>query len=320
MKAVIYTKYVPPEVLQIKEIQKPTPKDDELLVKVHAATVNRTDCANLRAKPFIMRFIIGLTKPNKLVLGTEFAGVVEAVGKDVKEFKGGDRVFGFDDHALGSHAEYLTISQKKAIASIPENFSYEQAAASVEGAHYAYNFINKVELEPDQHILVNGATGAIGSACLQFLNYYGIQVTAVCQSKDEELIKSLGAKRIIDYTKEDFTKEKTQYDFVFDTVGKSRFKKCLPIIKPGGAYISSELGDNAENVFLSLAKPIIGSKKVLFPVPNDIKRSVLFVKKLAKENKYAPVIDKTFSLDQIVEAYNYVETGMKVGNVVIKMS
>ena len=192
MKAITCKKYGPPKVLQIKEVEKPVPKDNELQIKIYASTVNRTDCAILMAKPFIMRFIMGVFKPKKLIPGTEFAGKIEAVGNNVSSYRVGDKVFGFEDTGLESHAQYMTISEDKALAIMPENITYEQAAGSIEGAHYAYNFINKVDLKSGQKVLVNGATGSIGSAAVQFLKYFGADVTAVCNSKDTELVKSLG--------------------------------------------------------------------------------------------------------------------------------
>ncbi len=241
MKAIIYTKYGPPDVLQLKEIEKPTPKDNEMLIKVYATTVNRTDCATIRAIPFFARLVTGLFKPKKQIPGTEFAGEIEAAGKNVMSHKVGDQVFGFDDSGSGAHAQYMTISEDKAIT-IPKNITYEQAAASTEGAHYAYNFIKKVNIKSGQKILVNGATGAIGSAAVQLLKYFGVNVTAVCNTKNIELVKSLGASKVIDYTKEDFTKDGQKYNFVFDTVGKSSFFKCRKLLQPGGVYISSDLG------------------------------------------------------------------------------
>jgi len=319
MKAIVCPKYGPPDVLELKEVEKPVPRDNEVLIKVHAATVNRTDCAILRAKPFFMRFIMGLFKPNKPILGTDFAGIIEAVGKNVASFKVGDRVFGFDDSGLSSHAEYTTISADNALATIPANISYEQAAASVEGAHYAINFLNKVNIEEGQNVLVNGATGAIGSSAVQLLKYYGVNVTAVCSIKDAELAKSLGANEVIDYISDDFTNSSEKYNFVFDTVGKSTFKKCKPVLVSGGVYISSELGPKAQNPFLALITPIIGDKKVKFPFPTDRRESVRLIEKLSKEGNYKAVIDRTYPLHEIAEAFRYVEKGQKIGNVVITM-
>ena len=320
MKAIVYTKYGSPDVLQLKEVAKPTPKDNEVLIKIHATTVNRTDCATVRAKPFFMRIVTGLFKPKKSIPGTEFAGEVAVVGKSVSSLKVGDRVFGFDDEGLESYAQYLTIQEDK-VVTIPDNLSYNQAAPSFEGAHYAYNFINKVNLQARQNVLVNGATGAIGSAAVQLLKYFEIEVTAVCSTKNIELVKSLGADQVIDYTKADFTKDKQKYDFVFDTVGKSSFFKCKHLLKPGGIYISSDLGFMAQNLFLPLITPIIkpmmGNKKTIFPTPQDIKGSLLFIKSLIEQNKFKALIDRELTLEQIVEAYKYVEKGHKTGNVVI---
>ena len=320
MKAIVYTQYGSPDVLQLKDVEKPVPGDDEILIKVYATTVNRTDCATVRAKPFFMRIATGLLNPKKQITGTEFAGEVKVTGRNVTSVKAGDKVFGFDDSGCGSHAQYLTITENT-VALMPDNISYEQAAASSEGAHYAYNFINKVDLKEGQDVLVNGATGAIGSAAVQLLKYFDLNVTAVCATKNIELIKSLGAKRVIDYTKEDFTKDNQKYNFVFDTVGKSSFFKCKPLLRPGGVYISSDLGYFAQNMYLPLItpviKPLMGNKKTIFPYPTDIKRSLMLFKKLMEQGHYEPVIDRKYPLEQIVEAFKYVEKGQKMGNVVI---
>ena len=317
MKAAVHYQYGSSDVIQIRDVDKPVPADNELLVRVHSATVNRTDCAMLTADPWFMRFLTGLTKPKKSISGTDFAGVVEFAGKNVSKFKTGDRVFGFDDNGLGSHAEYMTISGNNAISVIPEDISFEQAAASIEGAHYAYNFLNKVNIKAGQKVLVNGASGAIGSAAVQLLKISGADITAVCNTKNKELISSLGAEKVIDYEKEDFTKSDEKFDFVFDTVGKSTFGKCKPILKDGGIYISSELGPNAQNVFYSLFTPFFGKKKVKFPMPLNRLESVLYIKKLLEEGKFSPVIDREYTLDKTAEAFRYVMTGEKTGNVLI---
>ncbi|NOY95274.1 MAG: NAD(P)-dependent alcohol dehydrogenase [Chlorobi bacterium] len=325
MKAIVYTQYGPPEVLQHKEVEKPVPDDNEILVRVRATTVNRTDCANLRAKPFIMRFSMGLFKPKNQILGTEFAGDVETVGKTVTSFKAGDKVFGFDDSGLSSYAEYMVISEDRALSTMPKDITYEQAAACIEGAHYAYNFINKVDLKSGHKVIVNGASGGIGSATVQLLKYFDADVTAVCNTKNIELIKSLGASKVIDYTKEDFTKDSEKYDYVFDSVGKSSFGKCKQMLKPGGVYMSSELGWMVQNLFFALITAIFGSlpgqagKKVKFPYPPNIRRSILLVKKLIEEGKFKPVIDRSYPLEQIAKAFRYVEKGQKTGNVVITL-
>jgi NADPH:quinone reductase-like Zn-dependent oxidoreductase len=320
MKAVVYHKYGSPDVLQLKEVGKPVPKDNEILVKVYATTVNRTDTATIRAIPFFARLYTGLIRPKKQIPGTEFAGRIEEIGKNIASLNVGDRVFGFDDKGSGSHAQYMTISEDNAIT-IPKHVTYEQAAASTEGAHYAYCFIKKVNIKAGQKALVNGATGAIGSAAVQLLKYFNVYVTAVCNTTNMALVKILGADRVIDYTKEDFTKDEEKYNFVFDAVGKSSFAKCKPLLQSGGIYSSSDLGFMAQNLFLPLItpiiKPMIGYKKTIFPVPTDIRGSLVLIKKLILEGKYKSVIDRTYPLEQIVEAYRYVQKGQKTGNVVI---
>ncbi len=322
MKAIVYTKYGSPDVLQLKEVDKPTPKDNEVLIKVYATTVNRTDSATIRAIPFFARLVTGLFKPKKQTPGTEFAGKIEEIGKNVTSFKAGDKVFGFDDQGSGSHAQYMTLSEQKGLATIPENITYEQAAASIEGAHYAYNFINKVDLKSGQKVLVNGATGAIGSAAVQLLKYFDVYVTAVCNTKNTELIKSLGADKIIDYTKEDFTKDEEKYNFVFDAVGKSSFAKCKPLLQSGGIYISSDLGYMAQNLFLPLItpiiKPMIGNKKTIFPIPTDIRGSVLLIKMLIEEGRFKTVIDKK-CLCLIFHSDDYISSFLSFSNIPIRL-
>ena len=319
MLAVTRTKYGPPELLRIKEVDKPTPKGNEVLVRVYATTVNRTDCSILWGKPFLIKFATGLFKPKSPIPGTDFAGRVEAIGKNVQSFKVGDRVWGFNDQGLASHAQYMTIREDKALSIIPDHISYEQAAASPEGAHYAYNCITKIKLEAGQKVLVNGASGAIGSSAVQLLKHFGIDVTAVCNTKNLALVKSLGADRVIDYTKEDFTRDDQKFHFILDTVGKSTFGKCKPLLLPGGVYISSELGPRWENIYLPIITAITGGKKVIFPVPVNIKRSIALIKNLLEQGKFKPVIDRKYPLEKIAEAYNFVVTGQKTGNVVISL-
>lgn len=317
MKVVLQKKYGSPEVLQFGTKEKPRPAEKEILVKVMTSAVNRTDCAILRAKPFIMRLVYGFFKPKVSVSGTEFAGIVEATGSEVNQFKVGDRVFGFEDMGLGAHAEYLVINQDKGVATLPQKLDFSEAAAAIEGAHYAYNTINKVEISEGQKILINGATGAIGSALLQILVGMGAKVTAVANTPNLDLIKQLGAVRVIDYLQEDFTKENEVYDFIFDAVGKSSFNQCKPQLKKGGAYISSELGWLAQNVFYSLWTPFFGNKKVLFPIPGSSRKSIALIKKWMERDTYRPLIDRQYPIDEIKEAYKYVETGEKTGNVVV---
>ncbi len=317
MKAVVHTKYGPPEVLQLKEVEKPAPKDSEVLIKVHAATVNRTDCGFRSAEYFISRFFSGLLKPKYQTLGCEFAGVIEEVGKDVTSFKIGDKVFGYNDSKFGAHAEYMTLAENEAITKIPGNLSLEEAAPITEGAHYALCDIRAAKVISGQNVMIYGATGAIGSAAVQLVKYFGANVTAVCSTQNVELVKSLGADVVVDYTKQDFTKIDQTFDFVFDAVGKTSFGMCKPLLKDKGIYISTELGKNAENIFLALITPLFGGKKVLFPIPSISKEDIIFLKSLVEAGKFKPVIDRRYKLEQIVEAARYVETGQKTGSVVI---
>jgi NADPH:quinone reductase-like Zn-dependent oxidoreductase len=319
MKAIIYRNYGQPEVLSIEDVEKPFPKDNEVLVRVQAATVNRTDCANLTAKPFIMRFGLGLFKPARQIPGTDFAGVVEMVGPNVTNFKVGDRVFGFDDGVSSSYAEYMTFPSNDAIAVMPHNVSFAEAAASLEGAHYALNFINKVEVN-GKTVLVHGATGAIGSAMVQLCRHFGATVTATCGTGREDLVKSLGAIRTINWQTTDFTQDHEKFDLVFDTVGKSSFGKCKPLLKPKGVYISSELGPNGENIPLSLVSKYFGGRHVRFPIPVDSPRSVRIMAELLERGEYRPVIDRTYKMDQVADAFRYVLTGQKIGNVILRIA
>lgn len=320
MQAVTRTEYGPPDVLEVKSIETPIPKDDEVLLRVYATTVSRTDCGILTGKPYIIRAFVGLTKPRDLVPGTDFAGQIEAIGKNVKEFKVGDRVFGLHDEGLRSQAEYMIIREDKALTKIPDGVTYENAAASAEGAHYAYNFIDKLPLNIGDKVLVNGATGGIGTAAVQLLKHFGAIVTAVGNTKNMELIKSLGADKTYDYLKEDFTKDTEKYHIVFDAVGKSSFPKCKHLLLPKGIYVSSELGPNAQNLYLPMITWLKGGKRVVFPLPINCKRSILFMAKLLENGKFNPVIDRTYSIEKVAEAYEYVMTGEKTGNVILSMS
>jgi NADPH:quinone reductase-like Zn-dependent oxidoreductase len=319
MKAAVHTSYGPPDVVRISEVEKPTAKDDEVLVKVHATTVNRTDCGFRAAKPFFVRFFTGLIRPRVTVLGTEFAGEVEAVGSGVRSFEIGDRVFGFNGSRFGAHAEYMAIADDGSVAAMPTNVTYEEAAASTEGSHYALSFIRKAKIRSGQDVLVNGATGAIGSAAVQLLKRLGAEVTAVCDTEHVELVRGLGADRVIDYTAEDFTRDTQTYDVVLDAVGKSSFGRCKRLLRPRGIYLSSDLGPLSQNPILALITPLFGGKRVMFPIPRDDQETVRYFKELLESGAFRPVIDRRYPLDQIVEAYRYVETGRKTGNVVISV-
>ncbi|HRG59999.1 MAG TPA: NAD(P)-dependent alcohol dehydrogenase [Bacteroidia bacterium] len=318
MKAAVYHSYGPPEVVKIVEVALPQIKEKELLIKVHASTVNRTDCGFRSAEYFISRFWSGLFYPKNKILGCEFAGVVESIGKDVNNFKIGDHVFGFKEQ-FGTHAEYMVMDSTSSVALIPEGFGFYEAAPFLEGAHYALNNIKAAQVKSGDLVLVNGATGAIGSAAVQILKAMNIQVTAICPSKQIDLVKSLGADVVIDFEKEDFTKLKSKHDFIFDAVGKSSFFKCKHLLKPKGIYISTELGYLSQNPFLALITPLFGGKKLLFPIPSISQQDALYFKKLAEERKYKPLIDRSYTLDKIVDAYIYVEGRQKIGNVVVKI-
>lgn len=319
MKAIVYTKYGPPEVAILSEVHKPLAKDNELLIKVHASTVNRTDSGFRSAEYFISRFWTGLLRPKHQILGCEFSGVVEEIGKGVTSFKKGDKVFGFNDKTCGGHGEYLTIAEADAVTHMPDNLSFEEAAAITEGAHYALVDIRAAKVERGQNVLVNGATGAIGSAAVQLLKHFGAKVTAVCNTKNVGLVKSLGADTVIDYQTQDFTKTDVTFEFIFDAVGKSSYKQCKPLLTEKGVYISTELGKNGVNILLALTTPLSGGKRLLFPIPTITKHDVVFLKELVEQGKFKPVIDRYYTLNQIVEAYRYVESGQKTGNVILKL-
>jgi NADPH:quinone reductase-like Zn-dependent oxidoreductase len=317
MRAAVRTRYGPPDVVRVVEVEKPAAKDNEVLVRVHATTVNRTDCGLRAAKPFIYRFFLGLRRPRLTVLGNEFAGQVEAVGTGVRSFEVGDRVFGFNGTWFGAHAEYLTMPEDGLLATMPADLSYEEAAPSTEGSIYALSLIRTAKLQRGQGVLVNGATGAIGSAAVQLLRDMGAVVTAVCGAEHMELVRGLGADRVIDYTAEDFTRDERRYDVVMDAVGKSSFGRCRRLLKPGGLYLSTDLGPLSQNPLLALVTPLFGGRKVRFPIPRQDQGTITYLKERIESGAFKPLIDRRCRLDQIVEAYRYVETGRKVGSVVI---
>lgn len=318
MKAAIRTEYGTEEVIKIQEIAIPEPAPDQVLIKVMATTVNRTDCGVLTGLPRVFRLFVGIGKPRRQILGTDFAGIVEAIGSKVDHFKIGDRVWGLNDEGAESQAQYMVFSTEAAISHIPEGISFETAAASAEGAHYAINFLNKINIRSQDQVLINGATGAIGSAALQLLKNQGVHVTAVNHSNHSEKIRALGAARIIEYDKQDFTKEETKYDFILDTVGNKSFRQVKRILKPRGRYMSSELGPNWENLYLSLVHLVYGKKKVVFPMPTNPRASLGKMSQLLKENKFSPLVDTVFELDQIANAYAYAASGQKTGNLIIR--
>lgn len=318
MKAAVHTRYGPPEVVRIAEVDTPAVGEHEVLVKVAVTTVNRTDCGFRSGKPSIVRLFSGLAKPKQTVLGTEFSGVIDAVGGGATSFDVGDRVFGYSEDRFGAHAEYLTIPEGGALATIPASMSYEEVAPSTEGSHYALSLIRKAKIASGHDVLVYGATGAIGSAAVQLLKHLGAAVTAVCDTEHVELVRGLGADRVIDYTAEDFTQDRQTYEVVLDAVGKSSFGRCKRLLKPGGIYLSSDLGPLSQNPLLAVTTPLLGGKKVMFPIPPKFDQELAnhFHEMLASGD-FKPVIDRSYPLDQIVDAYRYVETGRKIGNVVI---
>ena len=319
MRAAVHTSYGPPEVVRVGEVEKPAVKDNQLLVKVHATTVNRTDCGVRAARPFLYRLFVGLRRPRLTVLGNEFAGEVEAVGGAVRSFAPGDKVFGFNPSRFGAHAEYVAVPEHGSVATMPGNLTYEEAAPGTEGAHYALSGIRSARVQAGQDVLVYGATGAIGSAAVQILVSLGAKVTAVCPGAHKELVMGLGADRVIDYTAEDFTRDTQTYDLVMDAVGKSSFARCRQLLKPRGIYLSTDLGPLSQNPVMALVTPLFGGRRVVFPIPTqrDPAAVMRYLKDLMESGAFKPVVDRRYPLDEIVEAYRYVETGQKVGNVVI---
>lgn len=320
MKAVVHTRYGSPDVLQLTEVAKPVPQSAEVLIKIYAATVNRTDCGVLRPVPWFARLFTGLFKPKWTILGCEFAGQIESIGNGVTRFAVGDRVFGFSGDSFGTHAEYVVMPEDGTLAMMPERLTYEQAAPSFEGSHYALCDIRAAGIQKGQKVLIYGATGAIGSAAVQLVKHIGASVTAVCGTENVELVRSLKADKVVDFEKEDFTKDDQRYDVVFDAVGKSTFSKCKRLLRPGGTYISSDLGPMGQNPFLALITPLFGKKKVLFPLPKIDTEIVDFIKGLVEAGEFKPVIDRCYPLEQVADAFRYVETGQKIGNVVIDVA
>ncbi len=317
MKAVVHDRYGPPDVLRLEDVERPSPAEDEVLIRVHATTVNRTDCHRRAARPFFWRFFAGLLRPKRRILGTEMAGEVEAVGAAVSEFAVGDPVFGTTGPRLGGHAEYLCRRGSGLIAHKPDGLSFVEAAAIPDGALSALTCLRRAGVKPGQKLLVYGASGSIGTAGVQLARHFGADVTAVCNTKNVELVRSLGADRVLDYTQEDFTRNGETYDVVFDAVGKLTFRGCKASLKSGGIYIAT---DGLRNFPLGLWTSRFGDKKVSLPLPDSKQEDILFLAELIESGRYRAVIDRTYPLEEVVDAMRYVETEQKVGNVVITMN
>lgn len=318
MRAVVHDRYGPPGVLRIEQVERPVPKDDEVLVKIRATTVNRTDCHRRAASPALWRLFAGLRRPRRPILGSELAGEVAATGPAVTEFKGGDQVFGLNPGLLGAHAEYLCMPQGGLIAHMPARVSFEEAAAVCDGALNALACLKRAGLKKGQKVLIYGASGSIGTAAVQLARYFGADVTAVCNTKNLELARSLGAGQVIDYTAEDFTSNGQTYHLIYDAVGKHSFRRCKGSLKPGGTYLSA---DGWLNLALALRPTRAASKKVMLAIPPRYTRhNLLFLKQLIDAGKYQAVIDRRYPLEQAAEAARYVETQQKTGNVVLTIN
>lgn len=322
MKAIVHSKYGPPDELQLKEVQKPVPKENEVLIKIHATTVTTTDCnaRNFTFVPksfmFFARLVFGFKTPKINILGIDLAGEIEAVGKDVKLFKKGDQVFGSPGTKFGAHAEYVCVPEDGALAIKPASMSWEEAAAISLAGNTALFFIRDLaKIQAGQKILIHGASGAIGTYAVQLAKFYGAEVTGVCSSTNAQMVKSLGADKVIDYTKEDFTKTDERYDFVFDVVGKTTFSQCKGILKQKGIYLENNL--ELKDILIMMWRSLVGGKKIKGGVSIESAENLNFFIELIESGKLKPVIDKTFPLEKTAEAFRYVELGHKKGNVVI---
>jgi NADPH:quinone reductase-like Zn-dependent oxidoreductase len=319
MKAAVHYRYGAPEVLQIAEIPTPVPAANEVLIRVSYATVNRTDTGFRTAEYFISRFFSGLFRPKNPVLGCEFSGVVESAGNAVTRFKPGDRVYGFNDSRFGAHAEYVCLPEDAALGIVPEALTLRTAACITEGGHYALCNLRAAAIAPGQRWLIQGCTGAIGSAAVQLAKHFGAEVTAVTFERYAEIVRTFQPDHLILHEQQDFTLNGETYDVVFDAVGKSTFGKCKRILKPGGVYMSTELGPGGQNPFLAIWGKIKGGTRVLFPIPITTREDIELLGALAAEGKFTPLIDREYTLDQIVEAHAYVQSGQKLGNVLVAL-
>jgi NADPH:quinone reductase-like Zn-dependent oxidoreductase len=318
VRAVVHDRYGPPDVLRIEDVEPPVPKDDEVLIRVHATTVSRTDCALRAGEPFFSRFITGVRRPRQRVLGSDFAGEVTEVGVGVREFTPGDRVFGIKPWKFGAHAELICMHERAALADMPAGVAFDEAAAVCDGALLALNCLRPGKLRSGQSVLVFGASGSIGTAGVQLAKALGANVTAVCNTANLEVVRSLGADAVIDYTQDDFTKNGRSYDIIFDAVGKHSFAACKSSLNPGGRYLPT---DGLRNMALAVWTGRIGDRKVIFDLPPKfMKRDVVFMRDLMAAGKYRAVIDRRYPLEQVVEATKYVEMHEKLGNVVLTVT
>jgi NADPH:quinone reductase-like Zn-dependent oxidoreductase len=314
MRAVIHDRYGPPHVLRLEDVERPAPRPGQVLVRVRATTVNRTDCHRRAAEPFVWRLIAGVRRPRRQILGSELAGQVMVVGPGVTEFAVGDQVFGLSPWALGAHAEFICLPASGLIAPMPAGAGFAEAAAVCDGGLNALAALRRARLAKGQEILVYGASGSIGTAAVQLARHFGADVTAVCSTKDVETLRSIGANRVIDYTTDDFTKNGQAYDVIYDAVGKESFRRCKGSLKPGGIYLAT---DGWRNVGRSMLGSRTRYKRVVFPLGEYAQKDVVFLKQLIETGEYAAVIDRTYPLEQAAEAARYVETQQKTGNVVL---
>lgn len=317
MKAAVRSKYGLGEVLSIEEVEKPVPKDNEVLIKVYASSVNRSDCHIITGKPFFMRLFTGLFKPKLSITGIDFAGQIEAVGSTVRNFRIGDKVMGLGGFfGCRSHAQYITLPETKGIVLMPNNITYEQSAACTEGAYYAASGIMRLKLKAGEKAMVIGATGSIGSSNVQLLKYHGVYVTAMCGGENRDLVRSWGADKIIDYKTEDFTKDEERYDYIFDTVGNCSFAKSKHLLKKKGMFFPA---NGVMNFFLAPLTKLSGGKRVMFTGPGNPRVVLAFLRDLVEKESFRPVIDRIYPIEKIGEAFNYVASGQKIGNVIIRM-
>ncbi len=319
MKAAVYAQYGKPEVVQIKEVALPALSATKVLIRIYASTLNRTDTAMRKADNLPTRLFAGIMSPKHTILGCEYSGIVENIGTEVKHFEVGDKVFGFNGNSFGAHAEFIAVEETSAIAHMPAKYSFERAAALTEGAHYALANLRAAGVKEKQSILIYGATGAIGSAAVQLAKCLGAHVTAVAAGVHGDLVKAMGADHFIDYQTEDFTKTNSRFDYILDAVGKTSYGTCKDLFKKNGIFSSTELGKNSQNIFFALGGLFSSGRKVIFPIPKITKDDAKYLAALAQSGKYRPVIDRHFNFDDICEAHRFVETGQKIGNVVIRI-